>query len=100
MITGSQCRAARALVEVSRTLLANRSRVDELIIEQFERKIEVPGPAAIASIRRTLEEFGAVFIPDETGGGIGVRLKFSKSEARRISRLEGEGGIVANDDVP
>jgi len=100
MITGSQCRAARALVEVSRTLLASRSKVDELIIEQFERKIELPGPTALASIRKSLEELGAVFIPDESAGGMGVRLKFSQSETKRISRLEGEGGIVANDDVP
>jgi len=99
MITGPQCRAGRALVEITRGQLAVRSRVDELIIEQFERNIELPGPNAITSIQKALEELGAVFIA-ENGGGVGVRLKFSKSEARRISRLEGEGGIVASDDVP
>ncbi len=99
MITGSQCRAARALVECSRELLAKRSSVNQLIIEQFERKIELPGPAAIAALQSALEDLGADFIL-ENGGGIGVRLKFSRSETKRISRLEGEGGIVANDEVP
>lgn len=99
MITGPQCRAGRALVEITRAKLANRSHVDELIIEQFERKIEMPGPAAITALQHALEELGAVFIPED-GGGIGVRLKFSQSDTRRIARLESEGGIVASDDVP
>jgi hypothetical protein len=49
-------------------------------------------------MRKALEDNGIRFIPDN-GGGEGVRLKFSRSEAKRISTLEGEGGIVANDDV-
>ena len=99
MITGSQCRAGRALVEVSRSKLADRSGVHELVIEQFERRIDEPEPAVIAAISKALEELGAVFI-QENGGGIGVRLKFSSLEAKRIARLEGEGGIVASDRVP
>ncbi|SFU22662.1 hypothetical protein SAMN05518861_13828 [Mesorhizobium sp. YR577] len=99
MISGPQCRAARALVESSRELLAKRSGVTELIIEQFERSIELPGPAAVTSLQSALEDLGAVFI-SENGGGVGVRLKFSRTETKRISRLEGEGGIVASDEVP
>lgn len=99
MITGPQCRAGRALVEVSRAKLARRSVVDESIIEGFERMIGNPAPAAIAAITKALEDLGAVFI-EENGGGIGVRLKFTSSEAKRITRLEGEGGIVASDVVP
>lgn len=99
MITGSQCRAARALVEITRAKLARRSAVDEAVINQFERRLQEPKPEAIAALQSTLERLGAVFIA-ENGGGIGVRLKFTDSEAARIANLEGEGGIVASDRVP
>jgi hypothetical protein len=42
---------------------------------------------------------GAQFIW-ENGGGLGVRLKFNRSEAKRIANLENEGGVVGYDDVP
>ncbi|WP_438748448.1 XRE family transcriptional regulator [Pararhizobium sp. O133] len=99
MITGSQCRAARALVEVSRAKLALRSEVDESVIEIFERLIDSPEPDVIAALEKALQDLGAVFI-EENGGGIGVRLKFTSSDAKQIARLEGEGGLVASDRVP
>src|SRR3546814_10687645 len=99
MIQGSQCRAARALVEVTRTKLADRSGIDEIVIERFERQLDEPEAHAIETLQAALEALGAVFI-DENGGGIGVRLKFNASEAKRISRLESDGGIVANARVP
>lgn len=99
MITGPQCRAGRALVEVTRTKLAVRSGVDEAAIEKFERKLQELEPGMIVSLQSALETLGAVFI-DENGGGIGVRLKFTESEARRIACLESEGGLVANNRVP
>lgn len=89
MITGPQCRAGRALIEVTRTKLAVRSGVDEAAIEKFERKLQELEPGMIVSLQSALETLGAVFI-DENGGGIGVRLKFTESEARRIARLESE----------
>ncbi|PSJ64096.1 hypothetical protein [Pseudaminobacter soli (ex Li et al. 2025)] len=94
MITGSQCHAGRALVEISRAELASRSRVDELIIEQFEHEMELPGPAAIAAIQKALEDLGAVFICED-GGGIGVRLKAPKPAARHGSEKKGGGGLRA-----
>ncbi len=99
MITGSQCRAERALVEVTREKLEFRSGVDVAVIEGFERKLQKPEPEDIAALQVALESLGAVFV-DENGGGIGVRLRFTQSEARRIERLESEGGIVASDRVP
>lgn len=99
MITGSQCRAARALVEVTRGKLSIRTGVEEGIIEHFERQLDEPGSDAIAELQKALELLGAVFI-EENGGGIGVRLKFTQSEAKRIARLEGEGGVVGDDRVP
>lgn len=99
MITGSQCRAARALVEISRSKLAGRTGVSEATIEQFEHTAGMPSPEDVNAIMGALEELGAVFIT-ENGGGIGVRLKFSSLEAKQIARLEAEGGVVANDRVP
>lgn len=99
MISGSQCRAGRALVEISRGKLAARSGVDEAIIERFEHRLDAPEHRQIEAIKATLEELGAVFL-QENGGGIGVRLKFTNAEARQIARLEGEGGITNNDRVP
>ncbi|OCP38993.1 hypothetical protein BC360_02845 [Ensifer sp. LC163] len=99
MITGSQCRAARALIEISREMLASFSGVDEETILKFEHKLETPGDEIILSLRNALENAGAVFLP-EGERGIGVRLKFTRSEARRLSILESEGGVVGDDEVP
>lgn len=98
MITAAQCRAARALAELSREVLSRLSEVDAAVIEQFERKLGKPDDATIAKVRGALEMAGIVFIP-ENGGGVGVRLKFTASETKRIATLEGEGGLVGLDDV-
>ena len=42
MITGSKCRATRALVEITRGKLSIRSGIDEAVILDFERKLEEP----------------------------------------------------------
>lgn len=99
MISGSQCRAARALVEFSRDRLSTLSGVPANVIEEFERKIDKPDSAAVTKLKLALEEAGAVFIP-ENGGGFGVRLKFKRSDVERIAILENEGGISRLDDVP
>lgn len=98
-ISGAQCRAARALTDVSREMLAEQSGVSEAIIREFEAKVAHPCARDADALRSSLELFGAQFLPDDSHGGAGVRLKFSASESRRISRLENEGGPVAEDDV-
>jgi len=98
-ITGPQCRAARALVELSREIFAGRCEVDPTVIAEFEQKISTPDDTTIAILQRVLEDAGAQFIP-ENGGGVGVRLKFNRSETRRLMNLENEGGPARNDDVP
>ncbi len=100
MITGSQCRAARALVEYSRDRLCKSSGVETEKIEKFERKLEKLDDRTVSILQSALEAAGAAFLSDGDAGGIGVRLKFNRSETRRIATLEGEGGIVASDDVP
>lgn len=100
MMTGPICKAARAIVEITRAKLATASNVEELVIEAFERKISIPADDIIIALQSALERLGAVFIAEEGANGAGVRLKFSRSVTRRLSTLEGEGGPVASDDVP
>lgn len=99
MITGPLCRAARALTEISRDQLAQASGVAAPSVMAFEHKVASLSDKEIALLQRSLEQFGAVFIA-ANGGGVGVRLKYNEGDAKRIARLEGEGGIVASDDVP
>ena len=99
MITGAQCRAARALAEISRDNLAKCAHINLAVIRNFERKLKGPGNEVVSEIKRCLETAGVVFI-SENGGGVGVRLKFNSSDTKRLGVLESEGGAVANDDVP
>ncbi|WP_197727842.1 helix-turn-helix domain-containing protein [Rhizobium leguminosarum] len=99
MITGSQCRAARALTDLSRENLAISAGVSVETIADFERKLAEPTEDEVFALQSALETAGAVFISDN-GRGIGARLKFTKSEAKRIAILENEGGIVTPDRVP
>jgi hypothetical protein len=98
MITGTQCRAARALVEWPREQLARASRTDEQVIADFEQRQEDPPEEVKNRLTHALEEAGAVFIP-ENGGGVGVRLRFNRREVRSLNRWEGEGGRPGEDDV-
>jgi len=99
MITGPQCHAARALVEVNRAKLAKRSGVPKAVITQFEKKSAQPTAQQVEATIRALEELGAVFIAEDDRG-LGVRLKFTNADAKQIARLEGEGGVIASDRVP
>jgi transcriptional regulator with XRE-family HTH domain len=98
-LTGPQCRAARALTDVSRAMLAEQSGISEAAIRDFERKLSEPDMPVLAALRRSLEAMGAAFLSDDSEGGQGVRLKFSAAEAARIDRLENEGGPTGEDDV-
>jgi hypothetical protein len=97
--SGAMCRAARALTDVSRAVLSERSGVPENEIRDFEKRLAEPGGDGKAALRGALEHLGALFIGDDRHGGQGVRLKFSASESARIERLENEGGQAAEDDV-
>ena len=74
MITGKQCRAARALVDWSQDDLAGRARVGVVTVRQLESGAHEPRRATAEVIRRALESAGVEFI-DANGGGPGVRLR-------------------------
>ncbi|MCB5362558.1 helix-turn-helix transcriptional regulator [Pusillimonas sp. CC-YST705] len=99
VMTGSQCRAARALIEWSRDQLSAESGVAVQEISDFESGRVFPNEESCQSIRRALEEAGAVFLEEGAEGGVGVRLKYSRREVRALNKWEGEGGQAADDDV-
>ncbi len=97
-INADQLRAARGLLRMSLNRLAALSGVDEATIRGFENEMQTPPRQVRDKLQAALEANGAMFLPDSTRG-VGVRFKFNRRETRAISRWEGEGGSVADDDV-
>jgi hypothetical protein len=101
-IRGRLIAAARALTGISRADLAGASGVPVETLDRMEASGSawlLPG-SEVEAVSGALENFGVLFVPEDNGIGAGVRLRFTRQDVRQISRLEGEGGIVRNDDVP
>ena len=79
MLTGSQIRAARALLKWSGQDLAERSGVSYPAIQRAERVDDMPNMQAknLAAIKAALENGGCYFIdgPYSGDGGPGVRIR-------------------------
>jgi predicted transcriptional regulator len=73
-VTPSQCRAGRALLEITQTQLAKSAGLGLSTIVDFEKRRRKVSVEAIQSIFQTLADAGIEFI-DENGGGPGVRLR-------------------------
>lgn len=82
-LSGSQLRAARALLRWSAIDLANASKVGVATIRRVEiLDGEITATSANnAALRRALESAGVEFI-DENGGGAGVRLRKPSGKSR------------------
>lgn len=102
LITGRLIAAARVLTGISQTDLANASGIPVSKVVQTEASGGAPLQSLCdaKALSRALEEFGAMFIPESDGIGAGVRLRFIRQDVKQIGRLENEGGIVRDDDVP
>ncbi len=70
----AQCRAARALLDLSQKQLADAARVGVVTVRQFEKSAAVPRHSTLDVIRRALEAAGVIFV-DANGHGAGVRLR-------------------------
>ena len=98
ILLAAQCRAGRALVEWTAERLAQACSVELQTIKEFEARFRRPDPEVLGRIRAVLVEAGVVFI-DENGGGAGARLKLSRMQLRALSRWEGEGGALKEEDI-
>ena len=72
--TSAQSRAARALLEMTQSELADVANLGLSTVVDFEKKRRRVSSLAIQSIRDALAASGVEFI-DENGGGPGVRLR-------------------------
>jgi hypothetical protein len=98
ILTGPQCRAARALIQWSVEQVSRQSGVEAAVIRDFEARVAEPPEEAQRRLCLALEEGGAVLIP-ENGGGVGVRLKYARRDVRGVNKWESEGGRPGEDDV-
>jgi hypothetical protein len=104
VLSGRQIAAARALTSTSQSTLAEAAGISLERLKRMEANAaNVPQPdepCDVTRVRRALENAGALFIAEDLHAGAGVRLKFNRPDTRQLGRWEGEGGSVANDDVP
>ena len=68
----AQCRAARALLNISQSDLASRAQVARATVTDFEREARTPTRANLAAIKAALEAAGVAFTD---GDAPGVRLR-------------------------
>lgn len=102
LLTGRLVAAARALTGISRADLATASGLDaeQMRLAEDSGSARVEGLADSKAILQALERFGVIVLPEADGLGAGVRLKFTRLDVKQITRMEGEGGPVGDDDVP
>lgn len=81
MISPSQCRAARGLLNWTQADLAKAASVGVVTVRQFEAESAVPRSSTLTVITQALEAAGLEIIP-ENGGGAGIRFREPKDGAR------------------
>jgi len=79
MLHAAQIRAARALLGWRQEQLAKASGVGAATIQRIERSVGPVGGyvSTLTRIQSAFEQAGIVFLDDDAGGGIGVRLAHS-----------------------
>jgi transcriptional regulator with XRE-family HTH domain len=83
-MTPTQCRAARALLEMTQPALAEEAGLGLSTIVDFEKKRRIVSEEAVKAIQAALKRGGVEFI-DENGGGPGVRLR-KRENVRKVCR--------------
>ena len=73
-ISPEQCRAARAILNLTQTELAQAAGLGRSTVADHERADRTPSPASLAALRNAFETAGVAFI-DRNDGGPGVRLQ-------------------------
>jgi transcriptional regulator with XRE-family HTH domain len=80
MLTASQCRAARALIDWSREDLATASQISARTIMDFESGARNPLTGTRLMLQNALEAAGIEFIDRDDDKGSGVRLSAPEPE--------------------
>jgi DNA-binding transcriptional regulator YiaG len=70
----AQCRAGRALLEMTQSQLAELAKLGLSTVVDFEKGRRQVSDAAVESIQNALQRAGVDLI-EENGGGPGVRLR-------------------------
>ena len=73
-MTPAQCRAARALLDMTQTQLAEAASLGLSTVVDFEKERREVSEAAVEKMCRALETAGIEFLP-ENGGGEGLRVR-------------------------
>ena len=81
-VSPAQCRAGRALLEITQTQLAASAGLGLSTVVDFEKERRQVAPESVEAIRRALVRAGVEFI-DENGGGPGVRLRKLQAAKKR-----------------
>lgn len=79
MISASQCRAARGLLDWTQQDLANAAHIGVATVRLFEAQGTGTRHATLIVLRQAFESAGVEFI-EENGGGAGVRLRKRQQE--------------------
>ena len=77
-MTPAQCRAARSLLDMTQSQLADASGLGLSTVVDFEKQRRSISPEAKVKLHDALLNAGIQFI-DENGGGPGVRLRKSRA---------------------
>lgn len=96
---GALARAARHLTQVSARTIARFADVEQDALRRYEKGGDSLSSKEIQGVTEALVHYGAIFIPEDETGGIGVRRKFTRTNVRMIENWESEGGPVGDDDA-
>ena len=84
MITAAQVKAARALLGLSQSELAEKTGLGIATVKRLELSTELRGAATtLWKVQNALEEAGVEFLPASKESGPGVRLKPSGRSPKR-----------------
>jgi len=80
-MTPAQCRAARALLDMTQTQLAEAASLGLSTVVDFEKERREVSEGAVEKIRQALERAGVEFF-SENGGGEGLRVRRARKRKK------------------
>jgi transcriptional regulator with XRE-family HTH domain len=75
MLHPAQCRAARAILDMTQKELAARAGVPKLTLQRFERAVTSPMATTRDKIERAIQAAGVELVDDPATGAYGVILR-------------------------